>query len=141
MTRIQFLHGARDRLLAAASWLRHAWDERRTVLVYVPRAEDADRLDRMLWTQPATGFIPHCRADSLLAPETPILLADDLGQLPQDHCLLNLSDQVPVGFPRFEEVVEIVSTEDNVRLLARERFKHYRERGYQLDSRDISGEQ
>jgi DNA polymerase-3 subunit chi len=140
MTRVQFLHGAPDRLQAAAAWLRHAWSERRPVLVYVPRPEDADRLDRLLWTQPANGFLPHCRVGSPLAPETPILLAEDMSLLPQDHCLLNLSDEIPTGFSRFEEVVEIVSIEDAVRLPARERFRHYRERGYSLDSRDISGE-
>lgn len=139
MTRVQFLHGAADRLLAVAEWLRRSQAERRSVLVYAPQADLADRLDRLLWTQPATGFVPHARASSPLAAETPILLTDRLDQLPQDQCLLNLSNEVPPGFSRFEELVEIVSTEDGDRLPARERFKHYRDRGYALDSRDISG--
>lgn len=139
MTRVQFFHGAADRLLAVAEWLRRSQMEKRSVLVYAPQADMADRLDRLLWTQPATGFVPHARASSPLAAETPILLTDRLDQLPQDQCLLNLSNEVPPGFSRFEELVEIVSTEDGDRLPARERFKHYRDRGYALDSRDISG--
>lgn len=139
MTRVQFLHGATDRLLAVAEWLRRSQAEKRSVLVYAPQADLADRLDRLLWTQPATGFVPHARASSPLAAETPILLTDRLDQLPQDQCLLNLSNEVPPGFSRFAELVEIVSTEDDDRLPARERFKHYRDRGYALDSRDISG--
>jgi DNA polymerase III subunit chi len=139
VTRVQFLHSAPDRLAATAEWLRQAWQRRQPVLVYVPRAEEADRLDRLLWTQPATGFIPHCTANSSLATETPILLTRDLDQVPHDGCLVNLADELPPGFARFEELVEIVSTADSDRLPARERFRFYRERGYALDARDISG--
>ena len=62
MTHIQFLHGAPDRLAAAAEWLRGAWQRRQPALVYVPDAAQANRLDHLLWTQPATGFVPHCQA-------------------------------------------------------------------------------
>lgn len=139
MTRIQFLHSAPDRLAAAAEWLRQAWQRRQQVLVYVPRSEEADRLDRLLWIQPATGFVPHCTADSSLAAETPILFARNLEQVAHDGCLVNLADELPPGFSRFEELVEIVSTADADKLPARERFRFYRERGYALDARDISG--
>lgn len=138
MTRIKFLHGAPDRLAAAAEWLRQAWQRRQSVLVYLPAQQGADRLDRLLWSQPATGFVPHCSAGSSLAAETPILLTDRLDDLPQDGCLLNLADELPPGFSRFEEMVEIVSTDDGDRLPARERFKFYRERGYDIEARDIA---
>ena len=84
--------------------------------------------------------MPHCPANSSLATETPILLASDLTTLPHDGCLLNLSDELPPGFSRFADLIEIVSTADSDRLPARERFKFYRERGYALDTRDIGTE-
>jgi DNA polymerase-3 subunit chi len=139
VTRVEFLHGAPDRLAAAAEWLRQAWQRRQPALVYVPGAEQADRLDRLLWIQPATSFVPHCSLDSSLATETPIVLARSLDQVPFDSCLVNLGDELPPSFARFEQLVEIVSTDDADRLPARERFRFYRERGYQLDARDISG--
>ena len=138
MTSICFYSNATDRLRAAAAWLAVAWRERKPVLVFVPEREEAERLDRLLWTQGATSFLPHCRAGTPLAGETPILIADNLDQLPQDRCLLNLSNEIPPGFSRFEEVVEIVSTDDHVRLPARDRFRFYRERGYPLDNRNIT---
>lgn len=140
MTSIQFLHGAPDRLAAAANWLREAWQRRLSVVVFVPSAETAERLDRLLWIQPATGFLPHCTSSSSLSAETPVVLATDLDRLPHDRCLLNLADELPPGFSRFEELVEIVSTDDRVRLPARERFRHYRERGYPLESRDLASD-
>lgn len=139
MTKITFLHGARDRLQAVAAWLERASGEGRRVLVYVPAGDRRDHLDRLLWTQPATGFTPHCRAESDLAAETPIVFASELDHPLHDECLLNLSDEVPSGFSRFEELIEIVSIEDADRLPGRERFRFYRERGYPLDNRDISG--
>ena len=139
MTRISFLHGAPDRIRSAAHWLQQAWGGRQTVLVYVPDAEQATRLDRMLWTQPALSFLPHCRQDAAVAGETPILLTDSLDAPPHEGCVLNLSNELPPTFSRFEHLVEIVSIDDADRLPARERFKFYRDRGYAIESRDISG--
>lgn len=140
MTRVSFLHGVGDRLQAMASWLGQASREGRRVIVYVPAEADRDRLDRALWIHPATGFVPHCLASSSLSGETPVILAAELDQTPHDECLLNLSNDIPPGFGRFEHLVEIVSTDDGDRLPGRERFRFYRERGYPLDARDVSGE-
>lgn len=137
MTRITFLHGATDRARAAATWLASRAGAAERVVVYVPNPAALDALDRLLWTESGTGFIPHCRADSPLATDTPILLAPALDTVTDDHCLVNLSDEVPPGFGRFGELVEIISTEDAVRLPGRERFRHYRDHGYALTNVDL----
>jgi DNA polymerase-3 subunit chi len=139
VTSISFLHGAADRIQSAAVWLHQAWRERKQVLVYVPDGDQATRLDRILWSQPPLSFLPHCNSDSPLAGQTPIILADQLDDPQQEDCLLNLSDELPPTFSRFAHLVEIVSTDDSDRLPARERFKFYRDRGYAIESRDISG--
>ncbi|MDI6750929.1 MAG: DNA polymerase III subunit chi [Pseudomonadota bacterium] len=145
MTRIFFLHGAADRIQSTAQWLQRVWTERAiapaarpAVLVYAPAVEDAERLDRLLWTQPALSFVPHCRADSSLAGETPILIAERLDDPPFDTCLVNLSNELPAAFSRFDFLVEVVSTADADRLPARERFKFYRDRGYAIENHDVS---
>lgn len=138
MTRIDFYSNAGDRVQAACAWLAANWREKKSTVVFAPAPEVADRLDRTLWIQPATGFLPHCSADDKLAAETPVLIARRLEDVQQDACLLNLSDEIPAGFSRFEELVEIVSTEDAVRLPARERFRFYRERGYALENHNVS---
>ncbi|MBU0752026.1 MAG: DNA polymerase III subunit chi [Gammaproteobacteria bacterium] len=137
MTRILFLHGASDRLAAAARWLNEAAAAKRKVLVYVPQADAATQLDRLLWTQVATGFVPHALAGSPLAAESPIVITDRLDAIPHDKALLNLGDELPSGFSRFEELIELISSDDAVRLPARERFKFYRERGYAPESREV----
>jgi len=136
VTHIRFYSNAPNRVQAAADWIIASW-RKHPVLVYAPDAALADRLDKLLWTQPATGFLPHCRADAPLAAETPVLITDNPDAANQDRCLLNLSNDVPPGFARFEEVIEIVSTDDGDRLPARDRFRFYRERGYPLENQNI----
>ena len=143
MTKVRFFHGANDRIEAAASWLHLAWSKRQDaaaqqVVVFTTDAGLAYRLDRQLWLQPAGGFVPHCRADSPLASETPVIIGDSLTSLNAHRQLLNLSDKVPPEFSRFDELVEIVSQAGPDKLPARERFKFYRERGYELHNQDIS---
>lgn len=139
MTRIHFLHGARDRYQAAVAWLEQRSRRGLTALVYLEREEDLTLLDRLLWTQSALGFIPHCRLGDRLQTETSIVLTSDIENIHQSNCLVNLTNDVPPGFSRFEELVEIISIDDSDRLPARERFRFYRERGYDLQNIDISG--
>lgn len=138
MTRILFYHGASDRLMTAAAWLGQLVASKRRATVYVPDPDMADRLDRLLWTHAATSFLPHCRAGSPLAAETPVIIADQLQSLEQHERLLNLDTSVPGEFARFEEVVEIVSNDDSDRLPARNRYRFYRDRGYELQDRKIT---
>ena len=102
MTEISFLHGVHDRLQAVAAWLGQAGSEGRKILVYAPQGDQRDQLDRLLWTLPATGFVPHCMDGNKLSAETPIVLAAKLDNPLHDGCLLNLSDEVPPGFSRFQ---------------------------------------
>ena len=134
MTKVRFFHGAEDRLQAAVAWLAGAYAQGRRVLVYAPDPLAAASLDRLLWTQPPTGFLPHCRADAPLAAQTPVRIADRLEALDPEQCLLNLADEVPPGFSRFEEIVEIVGSAEPELLPARSRFKFYRDRGYPLEN-------
>lgn len=144
MTKVLFCHGAPERLRAAAAWLAlHAAAPGQTLqatLVYAPDQEMAERFDRMLWTHPATGFLPHCRVDSPLAGETQVLIATSLDNTPQHQRLLNLSNELPPAFSRFENLVEIISVDDAVRLPARDRVKYYRDRGYDIQFRDLQKE-
>jgi DNA polymerase-3 subunit chi len=138
VTRIQFFHGAQDRLKAAAQWIKSRYEAQLPVWVYSDNESDLDQLDRLLWTQVATGFIPHCRSGDKLQPLTPVVLSNSMEATSQDQCLLNLANDIPPGFSRFDELVEIVSTDDDDRLPGRERFRFYRERGYDLRNIDIS---
>lgn len=138
MTQVFFYHGAADKIAAACALLSGAYAKKKAMLVFAPEKEVANSVDRMLWTQPALSFVPHCRADSPLAAETPILITDSLETLPQDERLMNLSQIVPPGFSRFQSLIEVVGQADDERAAARDRVKFYKDRGYEVRYFDLS---
>ena len=138
MTQIFFYHGAADKIAAACALLGGAYAKNKAMLVFAPDKEVASSIDRMLWTQSALSFIPHCRADSPLASETPILITDSLDTIPQDERLMNLSQDVPPGFSRFQSLIEVVGQADDEREAARTRVRFYKDRGYEVRYFDLS---
>jgi DNA polymerase-3 subunit chi len=139
VTSIDFYFNADDRLQVACRLAGKALTQKKRLLVYAPDGELAQRIDRMLWTWPAIGFVPHCLAGDALAAETPVLIASDSGAPEGVELLLNLGAESPPHFARFERLLEIVSTDDDERLSGRARFKFYRDRGYAIESHDLAG--
>jgi len=138
LTQVFFYHGAADKIAAACALLGGAYAKKKPMLVFAPDSEIANSIDRMLWTNAALSFIPHCRADSPLAAETPILITDSLESIAQDERLMNLSQEIPPGFSRFESLIEVVGQEEEERSAARERVKFYKDRGYEVRYFDLS---
>ena len=137
MTQVFFYHGASDKIAAACALLGGAYAKNKRMLVYAPENDVASNVDRMLWTHSALSFVPHCRSDSPLAAETPILITDNLDQLSQDDRLMNLSQVVPPGFSRFHSLIEVVGQEEADRSSARDRVKFYKDRGYEVRYFDL----
>lgn len=138
MTQVFFYHGASDKIAAACALLGGAYAKGKPMLVFAPDKAIANGIDRMLWTQPALSFVPHCQADSPVAAETPIVITDTLDNIPQDERLMNLSQIVPPGFSRFQSLIEVVGQEEDERSAARDRVKFYKDRGYEVRYFDLS---
>jgi len=100
-----------------------------TVVLYTTDQATAEKVDAMLWRYPESRFIPHGMTETPAAGNAPVLIA---WQDPQQYrgVLVNLTDQVPAFFPRFERLAEIVVDANRDR--GRENYRYYRERGYPL---------
>ncbi|MBI4753825.1 MAG: DNA polymerase III subunit chi [Betaproteobacteria bacterium] len=138
MTEVDFYHDARDKLAAAAQIIAAQCQAGRRILVFATSDEVARRIDRMMWIQPATGFLPHCAADSRWAGETPVVIARNLDDLSHDDVLVNLDGDLPPGFARFARLIEVVGQDEADRAPARARFRFYRDRGYAVTPHDLS---
>ena len=138
MTRIDFYFEAEDKLRVACRLSAKAAQQKLRVLIYAPDEAEAQRIDRLLWTWQATGFLPHCMTRSPLAAQTPVLITHDPEDTPHDEVLLNLHFQWPPAFSRFQRLVEIVGRDDADREAARGRFRFYRDRGYEIVNHDLS---
>ena len=138
MTQIDFYTNVGDKLVTACRIAAKAYALGNRMLVLCPDSETATRVDRMLWTTPATGFIPHCSPRDPLAAETPIIVDHTAEEAVGDQVLLNLRSEWPPFFARYERLVEIVSADDEAdKQAARERFKFYRERGYEIRTHNL----
>jgi DNA polymerase-3 subunit chi len=139
VTEILFYHDAPDKLAAACQVVAERHGSGRRVFIYAPDAAVAATLDRMLWIQPAIGFLPHCSAGSPLAGETPVVIGASLDHAGHDDVLVNLGGELPAGFGRFRVLIEIVGCDEADRGPARARYRDYRDRGYPLAARHFSG--
>jgi DNA polymerase-3 subunit chi len=139
VTRIDFYHYADDKIRVACRLAAKAFNQSKRMVVYSPDAKRLAEFDRSLWTYQATGFVPHCFAESPLAVETPVVLSSSGESLPHHEVLLNLADEWPPFFSSFDRVLEIVATDEGDKERARERYAFYKKRGYDIKMNDIDG--
>jgi DNA polymerase III subunit chi len=141
MTEVSFHFNVADRLSYACRLLRKATRKGAKVAVTAP-PPTLSALDRALWTFDPTDFVAHARLAPGAAPAprlspTPIWLLENASDAPRREVLLNLGREVPAGFESFERIIEIVSTDDEERAAARERWKHYAGRGYAITRHEV----
>lgn len=137
MTEISFYTHAANKLAVVQRLVAKAREQKLNVLIYTPDSKVAADVDRLLWTQPALGFIPHCRDRDPLAPVTPVLIGTWAESLSSADVIINLSDEPPDVFSRFARLMEIVTDEEPDLSLGRQRYRYYKERGYALVNHDL----
>ena len=137
MTEVLFYTFAGDPLDVARRIATKACGQGKQVMIYAPDATVADAIDRLLWTTPALGFVPHCRDSDALAGETPVLIGTDADALRSADVMINLHAEQPPAFARFERLVEIVGLDEAGVEQGRERYRFYKSRGYPLETHDL----
>jgi DNA polymerase III subunit chi len=138
VTSIDFYFNASDRFQVACRLAGKALAQKKRMLIYAPEPETASRIDKLLWTWPAIGFVPHCASHDPLAPETPILIASDADSPRECELILNLGEDCPPHFERFERLLEVVPAEDAARQAGRSRYRFYQSRGYKISHHDLA---
>jgi len=141
MTEVEFHFNVVDKLEYSCRLLRKAHAGGAKLLVTADPVMLA-QLDQMLWTLSATEFLPHCRSDAppaTLALSPIVLAASALEPVLEGRAagvLVNLGQDVPPGFESFERFIEIVSSAPDDRQAGRQRWNHYKQRGYALKAHD-----
>lgn len=138
MTAIDFYAHVADPLRTVGRLVAKAYHHHGSVRVLTPDAATTVALDRLLWQEPQVAFIPHCRLDSPIAGDTPVLIDESLEHAGPAAVLINLHPEPPPFFSRFERLVEIVGEGDDQVIAGRTRFRYYRERGYEMRTHNLS---
>ena len=142
MTEVAFHFNVPDFVPYACRLLRKATQAKAQVTVVATEAELRD-LDARLWTFAPNEFLPHCLYD---APEhvlarSPVVLAPAhaVDRSPHREVMLHWGhEQVPAGFQSYSRLIELVSTDEADRAQARQRWKHYADRGYPITRYDVA---
>lgn len=138
MTEVAFHFNAPDKLGYACRLLRKAGASGARVVV-TGEPGLLRELDVALWTFSPLEFVPHCDVASPAAVQarTPIVLTEAVEAAPHRQVLVNLGSAVPAGFEGFERLIEVVTGDEDDRLQARRRWKHYADRGYAIVRHDL----
>ena len=111
MPQIDFYSGASDKLLVACRLSEKVIQQATKIMVYIPDSSLLNQFDKLLWTFSPISFIPHCHSDDKMANVTPVILisnSEEIQQIGSYEVLLNLHDEVPPVYDRFQRVIEIV---------------------------------
>jgi DNA polymerase III subunit chi len=138
VTQVDFYVHAEDKVQTAVRLATKAYQLGRRLTVYCTDPAAAERFDRVLWSTPPTAFVPHCHAGDEAAAVTPVVI-DGSGTDPHnDDVLINLDGGRPPYFSRFHRLIEIVGGDEDDKQRARERYKFYRDRGYEIRTHDLT---
>lgn len=144
MTQIDFyiLDGTSDdaRLKLCCRIADKALQRNRHVFINSVSEPECRELDELLWTFSQGSFVPHriVRDSDDEAPVEPVLIGCNTAPVSEHwDVMINLAGHVPEWFSRYERVVELVDAEPGRRDAGRERYRFYRDRGYQLKTHQI----
>jgi DNA polymerase-3 subunit chi len=110
------------------------------MLVLARDADQAERLDDLLWSFDPDAYVPHQIAglgddDDGGDDEADVLIAPPDADVPLRALVLNLRDAPVEG--AFERVLEVVPADDSARGPLRERWTQYKARGLALKKYDM----
>ena len=141
MTRVDFYilqqtrAGAGEQLTCKLT--EKAYKQGHQVYINAASEQQLKQLDDLLWTFRDGSFLPHGRYNAADPDEQPILLGHAIEPDGPSDVLVNLSNDIPAFFSRFNRVAELVAGDDAQREAARTRYRYYKDRGYTLNTHKL----
>ncbi len=144
MTRVDFYilddESIEARMLFVCRLVDKAFRRNNRILLNVADWATADALDDLLWSFRPESFIPHALANTEEAAEVPVVItAEGQDFAGQNDLLINLTDDVPAFFSRFERLAEVVIQADAVLQATREHYSYFKQRGYPVETHKLGG--
>ena len=140
MTKINFYSGKsntlRGRLLIACRVVEKARAHKLKVHIHTDGYNMTKQMDEMLWIWKEASFIPHMSditmdlADKI---EEPVTIGSSYPPIGHNDYLINLSNQTPEFFSRYQTMAEIIDQSETILTAGRERYSFYKNKGYTLN--------
>ncbi|MGL5345106.1 MAG: DNA polymerase III subunit chi [Plesiomonas sp.] len=124
--------------LLACQLAADAWRSGLRVLLACASQQNAFRLDEALWQFDPQQFVPHNLAGEGPHYGSPVEIAwPEKRNASRRDLLISLLPQVADFASAFTQVVDFVPYDETLKQLARERYKAYRQAGFQLATHDL----
>ena len=142
MTRVDFYispsEAGQARQLLACRIADKAYQQDCKIYIHTDSEQDASLIDDLLWTFRQGSFLPHGRYGSAEQDDCAIII----GHQPEapavsKDVLINLAQEVPLFFSQFERVAEMINEDEIQKQHGRERYRFYRDRGYELKTHQL----
>jgi DNA polymerase-3 subunit chi len=144
MTRIDFYvlssNDLMERLQLICKLSEKAIGQAQKVFIHSDSDEELKQLDHTLWDFRPISFVPHKLlpqgyVTSGLDNEAVHLSCNEPGA--DRTLLINLANEVPSFFSRFERTLEVINDEPDIKASGRLRYRYYQQRGYPLKHHKI----
>ncbi|MDH3615357.1 MAG: DNA polymerase III subunit chi [Gammaproteobacteria bacterium] len=128
----------RSRHTLACKLAEKAYRLENTVYIHAKSRTDAERLNELLWTFRDGSFVPHelSGADDH-NNASPVMIGSEPEGVGSRDLLINLCDEIPAFAEAFPRVAELVTADENCRLLSRKRFVEYRDKGHSIQTHKL----
>lgn len=112
-----------------------AWRLGKRVLIACETEAQAFNIDEMLWARDPDSFVPHNLSGEVTQYATPIEISwKGKRNAQRRDVLISLQNELPDFINSFSQAIDFVPVEETEKAQARERYKQYRQLGWQLET-------
>lgn len=145
MARVDFYilssEGPDEALRVACRVAEKAWRRGNRVRIESESMDALRRLDALMWTYKQESFLPHEMEgegdDWRQLDPAPVVLGAPGTSSDVFDVLINLSPGVPANAESCPRIAEIISADAESKQVGRDRYRIYRDRGFELSSHQI----
>lgn len=120
-------------LMHACFQAAYFYRQNQRVFIFTENQEQAHQVDELLWSFDPDSFVAH----NLVGEGPKQGAAVEISwQAPTNRraILINLTSQMPSFASQFSQIIDFVPEDENRKQQARERFKQYRQQGFQVNN-------
>lgn len=110
-----------------------AWRLGKKVLIVCETEQQALAIDEALWQRDPEQFVPHNLSGEVTHYATPIEISwAGKRNAQRRDILINLQNEIPDFVQSFNHIIDFVPTEEQQKTIARQRYKIYRQMGFDM---------
>ena len=116
-------------LFCACQQAAIAYRQQQKVFIFTQNQAQAHAVDEMLWAFDADSFVPHNLMGEGPSYGSPVEIS---WQAPTNRraLLINLTDEVPAFAAQFNQVIDFVPADEQLKQQARQRYRTYQQAGF-----------